>query len=486
MARHGKMEKHQSKSSERVSRLMRLHPSTFRILMACLAAALVLLLPSPAAAQTSICDTDFLPGNWQLKAFSCPAGNNVTASQQSSGGSTSPLPNPQPPAACPLNGNYRDVTTILNVAGTGGPNCPSESIAWGVHIFSGPGSTYDPRVSGAVASVGFQIDYRCPGSEPSGCQLAGQGFGPALLQGGKYFIANVPSHVTGVTPAWARLSTPPLQVTDFHEISETGSGSTQVINFAGGPPDFSATAAPIQCGFYTYNATAAAVYSQRAGYDNWACTVIPMGTLKVCKVAGPGITVGTPFGFTANGNPFQVPAGPAPGGTCVVVNPGFPVGTTVNIVEAIPAGIAVSNIAVAVAPPGTVVSTNSATGTVVVTTGPGVTAVTYTDYKTTGYLEICKSGAAGGSFMVGNLGPFTVPVGACSPAIQVAAGQVTITETPPPGTVIGGCTTIPSGRLVSCPPGGQTATVTVVPGDIPSETIVTINNRRIGTPANPQ
>lgn len=203
-----------------------------------------------------------------------------------------------------------------------------------------------------------------------------------------------------------------------------------------------------------------------------------MGILKVCKVAGPGITVGSLFSFTANGNQFQVPAGPGPGGTCVVVNPSFPAGTTVTIVETPLAGIAVSNITVAVAPPGIVVSPSNANGTVVVTTGPGVTEVTYTDYKTTGYLEICKTGAAGGSFMVGNLGPFTVSVGACSPAIQVAAGQVTITETPPPGIVIGGCTTIPSGRFVSCPPGGQTATVTVVPGDIPSETIVTINNRR--------
>jgi len=368
------------------------------------------------------------------------------------------------------------------MAGTGGPNCPSESIAWGVHIFSGPNGTYDPRVSGAAASIGFQIDYQCPDSVPAApCQPAGQGFGPALLQGGKYFIANVPNHATGVTAAWARLSTPPLQVGDFHEISQSGSGSTQVINFAGGPPDFSATAAPIQCGFYTYNATPSGIYTQQAGYDNWACTVIPMGILKVCKVAGPGIAVGTLFGFTANGNPFQVPAGPGPGGTCVVVNPSFPAGTTVNIVETIPAGIAVSNITVAVAPPGNVVSTNNATGTVVVTTGSGVTEVTYTDYKTTGYLEICKTGAAGGSFMInpGNLGPFAVPVGACSPSIQVAAGQVTITETPPPGTAISGCTTIPSGRLVSCPPGGQTATVTVVPGDIPSETIVTVNNTRI-------
>jgi len=454
----------------------------FAIWVACAIAGCALLPSGPAAAQTVICDSDFLPGNWQLKVFACPAGNptdnNVIATQQSTGGSTGTT------AACPLSGYYRDVSNILNMQGNGGgPTCPAESIVYGVHTFNGTNGTYTPAISGAIASISFQIDYQCPDSVASvPCQApgVGQAFGPALLQGGKYFVANVPNHVTGLTPAWTRLSTPPLQASDFHEITQTGSGSTQVINPAGGPPDFSATAAPIQCGFYTANATPLGVYTIQAGYDNWACTITPVGILKVCKVAGPGITVGTPFSFTANGNPFQVAAGPGPGGTCLVVNPSFPAGTTVTIVETIPAGTAVSNITVAVAPPGNVVSTNNATGTVVVTTGPGVTEVTYIDYKTTGYLEICKTGVAGGSFMVnpGNLGPFAVPVGACSPAIQVAAGQVMITETPPLGIVIGGCTTIPSGRLVSCPPGGLTATVTVVPGDIPSESIATINNRR--------
>ena len=36
--------------------------------------------------------------------------------------------------------------------------------------------------------------------------------------------------------------------------------------------------------------------------------------------------------------------------------------------------------------------------------GSGVTEVTYTDYKTTGYLEICKTGVPGGSFMVDQQG----------------------------------------------------------------------------------
>src|SRR5207244_2428965 len=60
------------------------------------------------------------------------------------------------------------------------------------------------------------------------------------------------------------------------------------------------------------------------------------GILKVCKVAGPGIAVGTPFTFTAGSSTFTVPAGPPPGGTCVV-GPRFPVGSNVAVVETIPA-----------------------------------------------------------------------------------------------------------------------------------------------------
>jgi hypothetical protein len=465
--------------------------------VACAVAGLALLLSWPAAAQpVTLCDSNF-SSFWTLQVFSCPAGNSVTATLQAAGGSTSTaLPYPQPPATpatCLPSSNpaYRSVTNTLLAGNNIGGTCPGESTVYGVHIF---GQSYVPKSSGAVGSIDFQIDYECLSSAgATSCAGYGQGFGPALLQNGHYFVANAAHVDTGITTGWKRFSTsPPLAATDFSEITTTGSGSTQVITF-GQHPDFSATAQPIQCGFYTADATFSAGYTIQAGYDNWACTITPVpqpGILKVCKVAGPGIAVGTAFGFSANGNPFQVPAGPAPGGTCVVVNPSFPVGTIVNVVETIPPNDAVSNITVAVAPPSNVVSTNLTTGTVVVKIGSGVTEVTYTDYKTTGYIEICKGGDVGGSFSFtvnpGNLGPFVVPAGACSPAIQVTAGSVTITEAPNSGTAMSNCTTIPSGRLVSCPPGTPTATVTVVPGDVPTETIATINNARIPPNNNPQ
>ena len=470
---------------------------SFGILLACAIAGFALLLSWPAAAQTVICDSDFAIINWQIKVFACPGvagtatSNTVTATQQFSSGSVNTAL--LPPAACPLTANYRDVTNTLNVAGNGiGGVCPAESVVYGVHSFSGPNGSYNPASSGAISSIDFQIDYQCGDSVAAiTCQNAGEAFGPALVQSGRYFVANGPAKVTNVTSAWTRYSVGSLQAGDFHEITVTGTGPGQVITInPTSNPDFSAAASSVQCGFYTGNATSGGTYAQQAGYDNWSCTITPaQGVLKVCKVAGPGITVGMPFSFTANGVPLSVPvpAGPGPGGTCVVGKT-YPIGTTVNIIETpIPTGVAVSNIAVAVAPPGSVVSTNNATGTVSVIIGNGVTEVTYTDYKTTGYLEICKTGVTGGSFMVnGNLGPFAVPVGACSPAIQVTAGPVTITEAPISGTTISGCTTYPSGRLVSCPPTTPNVIVNVVPGDVPSETIVTVNNARIRNPNSPQ
>jgi hypothetical protein len=207
-------------------------------------------------------------------------------------------------------------------------------------------------------------------------------------------------------------------------------------------------------------------------------TPVAGGILKVCKVAGLGIDVGSPFSFTAGSSSFTVPAGPAPGGTCVV-GPTFPVGTGVTVTETVPAGVAVS--AITVAPPTQLVgSPNLAGGSVNVTIGTGVTEVTFTD-KRTGFIEICKSGAVHGSFAFtvdpGGLGPFAVPVGACSPAIEVPAGSVIIHELPSRGSVMVGCNTIPAGQQGACDTAAQTSTVAVVPGDISTMTIAFVTNR---------
>jgi hypothetical protein len=210
------------------------------------------------------------------------------------------------------------------------------------------------------------------------------------------------------------------------------------------------------------------------------------GILKVCKVAGTGITVGTPFNFTvstsASHGVLTVPAGPAPGGTCMV-GPGYPIGTQVGVTESVPTGDTVSSITVA--PPSQLVNTNLPGGSVTVAIGSGVTEATFTDNRT-GFLEICKNGDVTGNFSFtvdpGGLGPFVVPAGACSPAIPVAAGLVTIHEmqTSSSANIIA-CNTIPAGQQGPCnvPPGSQSSVVTVAPGDISTMTIAFITNRRL-------
>jgi hypothetical protein len=205
------------------------------------------------------------------------------------------------------------------------------------------------------------------------------------------------------------------------------------------------------------------------------------GILKVCKVAGLGITIGSSYTFTAGSSTFTVPAGPAPGGYCVV-GPSFSVGTNVTISETIPAGNAVSSIVVA--PPSQLVgSPNLAGGSVNVAIGSGVTEVTFTD-KRTGFVEICKTGKVTGNFSFtinpGGLGPITVPAGACSPAIEVAAGPVVIQELPTPGAILVGCTTTPAANQVACNTGAHTSTVNVVPGNVSTMTIAYMLNRPTG------
>jgi hypothetical protein len=206
------------------------------------------------------------------------------------------------------------------------------------------------------------------------------------------------------------------------------------------------------------------------------------GRLKVCKVAGPFVAVGTPFTFHAGtSGPFTVLAGPAPGGTCSL-GPTFNVGSPVWVTETVPSGMTVS--AITVAPPPRLIGTpNLAGGAVQVTIGSGVTDVTFTNTKQTGFIEICKvfkPAFAGGSYSFtvnpGNLGPFVVPARGCSPAIEVPAGMVTITEALPPGVQLAACSTLPSTQQGACNLAAGTSTVSVVPGDVSTQTVAIFAN----------
>jgi len=106
----------------------------------------------------------------------------------------------------------------------------------------------------------------------------------------------------------------------------------------------------------------------------------PPGQLKVCKIAGAGVAVNTPFTFMVDaGTGFPVEAGPLDqGGYCAVVPGKFQVGTPETVTETVPAGYAAPSITVDGA------STPSADcqpipGCVVAEIGPGINEVSFTN-----------------------------------------------------------------------------------------------------------
>ncbi|HEY1255015.1 MAG TPA: hypothetical protein VGF01_09570, partial [Terracidiphilus sp.] len=174
------------------------------------------------------------------------------------------------------------------------------------------------------------------------------------------------------------------------------------------------------------------------------------------------------------------------GGFCKL-STSVPIGSMLNLTEVLPPGDIVSNITAA--PPTRLGATNLGAGTATVTVGTGVTEVTYTDENQkleTGYLEICKvykgsSTTAPPPYATfdispGSSGPVVVPAGACSPAIEVPAGTVTITEVPIVGYAMDTCATIPAADQISCMPATWTDTVTVAPGNIPNQTVAIVTN----------
>jgi len=123
----------------------------------------------------------------------------------------------------------------------------------------------------------------------------------------------------------------------------------------------------------------------------------PIGQLKVCKIAGPGVAVGTVFNFTvtipatvpgaALSRNYAVPAGPAAqGGYCVVDTGPLPVGIKATVTEVLPP-FSIYLVSSAASPAGT-------TGgrSLTVSIGAGFTQVTFTNSR---FLISCCLGTGG-------------------------------------------------------------------------------------------
>jgi hypothetical protein len=212
----------------------------------------------------------------------------------------------------------------------------------------------------------------------------------------------------------------------------------------------------------------------------------PTGTLEICKVAsGRGVT-GT-FGFTIQGRQgtIEVPVG----GCSLPIT--LPTGAA-NVTEVARPGFSVA--AIAAAPSGRLVQSSTAarTARVAIVAG-GVsnqTILTFTNKATPkGWLEVCKAKVDGDS-LSGNFNvtvsqtgsptqTVTVPVGGCSRPLQLLVGNATLTEVARTGSQLVGISARPSNRLVDSDVGARTAIVSIVGGDLATQTIVTFTNKTV-------
>lgn len=335
---------------------------------------------------------------------------------------------------------------------------------------------YDPS-TGAITALTYSYDLNLHASLTGGGCVA---YALLLLQNGTYYVGPTDSICIN---SWTHTTRPALTAASFQ-----ARHGTPPPNLGTGPdrPDFSCAGAPIQFGYETSNSNTNPSLQDftDSGIDNWSVTVQSrpceqnLGRLKVCKVAGPGVPVGTAFTFTADSAPpFTVVAGPGPGGFCTV-GPTFPVGSVVTVTETMSNGNQVTGITVA--PSGFIVTSGN---TATVQIGHGVTELTFTN-KRTGFIEICKRGGVPGasytfSLNNGSLGPFTVPAGSCSPAIEVPAGTVTVNEVLAQGVHLAGCSTLPAGMQLGCNAAAGISTVNVAPGDVSTQTIAFMTNQSI-------
>lgn len=445
-------------------------PASWRRVAVLIVAGAALLLPGPVAAATvNYSDSNFFDADWMtpLVVYYTQTGSAITANYVASGGNS---------------GSFRDVRNVI------APQTTAYSQVYAFHIYKNSGNAYDPVASGPVNSLTFSIDYNC-GATVGPCNSGGtQAFGPAVMQwdqatsSWKYYYST--QSAVGATGAWHHRSPVTLVAGDFKQVDASGAVLSNTPNFTTGGRMF--------FGFFTANSTpGSAGYSVEEGYDNWQVALLTspspapvLGQLKICKIGGAGIATGANFTFTFSPSypAVQVPAGPStatPPGYCAL-GPTPPVGTQLLVTETLPAGGGVSVQDIAVLSPGvTWQAANKPLGTIGVTIGAGVTEVVYTN-RGTGWLEICKKappGLSGGyTFTVnpGSSNPSSVDVliGACSPAIQVPAGDTVIEESGP-GAIVA-CTTLPAGQCSAIT--NKKVTVNVAAGNLAGQTIAIITN----------
>ena len=367
----------------------------------------------------------------------------------------------------PQNNNFTSLSVTFQNAGT----FSADPFPGGVFVAHPDNShayiwtpTPDTLLAGSATSDGdntfFNLSHVCPGSAPT----------------------NTPTNTATNTPTDTPTNTP----TDTPTNTPTDTPTNTPTDTPTNTPTDTPTNTPVNTATNTPTNT----------------PTVERGQLKVCKVAGLGVTPGTIFTINVNGTSYSVPAGNNDG-LCVLAGQ-FPINTNVTVQEVIPAGYFVARIEVL--PNSRLVSKDLVLGKAIVKVGTGVTEVIFTNKAigvptptavppkptrtpgaptptpaTTGRLQICKE--ADGAGVTGNFTFIfagktrTIPVGACTSLIVVPVGPLTITEVARPGYVVSDMYTIPANRLISKDPANRTVTVTIVQGYSASQTIVVFRNQ---------
>lgn len=195
-------------------------------------------------------------------------------------GATTPVPlitspDPGPP---PGSGGSPLSTQCLTKSGayvpirTSVPAGNTNLSSYDVEIYLAPSSTYDPATQGPICCLDYSEDVKFVSTTVPA--VVGQATGPALLQNGKFYIANGQLTTGEDTTQWKRLTRTCLKETDFHLVPgcDASHPCTNSNFIDSTSPNFS-TGAPIQFGFFRANSTFAAGYNNVADIDNWSVCV---------------------------------------------------------------------------------------------------------------------------------------------------------------------------------------------------------------------
>ncbi len=203
---------------------------------------MTVFLAGAPAAQTSFSDSDFNDPDWnQTHCQAGPGGSAV------SGQRTDPAVGTQ----------YMWVSHIHNSATTANKSQLATTLRRSSF-------RYDPRASGGIDGVDFSFSTKrfSPNPGPGSCNL---GIAPALFQNNEVFVAR--SFFCTPEPAWTARAVGGVSEVEFVRYSPCA-GS------AGGAPDFSCGAPPIEFGFIVASThTAPILAGGDAGIDDLTITV---------------------------------------------------------------------------------------------------------------------------------------------------------------------------------------------------------------------